>query len=305
MDIALNELSFGQPRGEAEARAAGLALVELLRELNQHARQGIRLLSPAPARDMMLSSKLSLQAWMGDPAHKEHASRLRTFLSKAPTFQAVHSDEAPRWDLLEFSLDGRRAVGLGIAADRDGIGVSLGADPPLDQPHLSLDRFELDEDGEAQTAGVQVRHAASLAHAAAHRQHLSTRVVEPSTPADLLANRGLLYPRLRWAPRVEPQLTGLAWGSPHFHAIRRRLRELDTAAAAWDRQRQPEPDWLSHVTPEHEGRKRLCWFDDHEKQNRCFHLHARFTPGAGRIHLWCDRQRGLVVVGHIGEKLSI
>lgn len=305
MDVALNELTFGLPGDDMACREAARRLVRLLQALNAEARMGVRLLLPVPIRELMLSETLSLQAWLGDPAHREEARRLKGFLQRAATFGAVQVDESPRWDLLDFAFDNQRAIGLGIAADRDGIGVSLVTDPPWDTGSISLVRQELTEEGELASELVVVRHASRPEHVATHTMHLRTWVVEPSTPADLWANRSSLYPHLRWCSRVESQISGLDIGAPHFTAIRRRLRELDTAAAGWEPAAQLEPTWLSLVTPEHQTRKALCWFDDDQGTSRCFHVHARFNPGAGRIHVWPDPERGVVVVGHVGLKLGI
>jgi hypothetical protein len=59
------------------------------------------------------------------------------------------------------------------------------------------------------------------------------------------------------------------------------------------------------VTPEAEQRKRLCMFVDLDGIERLFDWHARFTPGAGRIHLRLVPEEGKARIAHIGLKLGI
>jgi hypothetical protein len=49
----------------------------------------------------------------------------------------------------------------------------------------------------------------------------------------------------------------------------------------------------------------LFIFTDLDGENRCFDLHARFTPGAGRIHfrLAPDDAGPRLVIAHVGHKL--
>ncbi|MFB9178278.1 hypothetical protein ACFFX1_09090 [Dactylosporangium sucinum] len=87
--------------------------------------------------------------------------------------------------------------------------------------------------------------------------------------------------------------------------MKERLAELQVAASAWDTQAAPAPEWLSRVTSESQTRLKLCTFDDDEGVARIYDMHARFTPGAGRVHFRMDRGNGRLTIGYIGEKLGI
>ena len=65
------------------------------------------------------------------------------------------------------------------------------------------------------------------------------------------------------------------------------------------------PDWGVHVTGEYGGREQLCWFEDLDGEQRLFEQHARFTPGAGRIHFRLDGSDQRIVVAYIGRKLGL
>ena len=102
------------------------------------------------------------------------------------------------------------------------------------------------------------------------------------------------------ASRTEAQLSDLdsRWVVP----VLRCLEKLEAAAATWDPDIMAEPEWQTKVTPESETRKRVCRFEDDGKLET-FHLHARFTPGAGRIHFRLVGEEGRLRIAHIGGKI--
>lgn len=110
-----------------------------------------------------------------------------------------------------------------------------------------------------------------------------------------------VFPDLEFLPRVQDNLAKLstAWVEP----VKERLAELQTATARWDVTAQPAPDWLSHVTPESQSRRQLCQFVDLDGTVRLFEMHARVTPGAGRVYFRLDGAKGKLVIAHIGQKL--
>ncbi|CAM5526414.1 hypothetical protein [Streptomyces aurantiogriseus] len=113
--------------------------------------------------------------------------------------------------------------------------------------------------------------------------------------------RAELYPHLQFLPRTEYQLSDLdpRWVVP----VRRCLERLEASTAAWDPSASNEPEWQSKVTPEGETRKRVCKFQDLDGEERTFHLHARFTPGAGRIHFRLIGAEGKIRIAHGGSKI--
>lgn len=86
-----------------------------------------------------------------------------------------------------------------------------------------------------------------------------------------------------------------------------RLRELDDAVAAWDTKVMREPEWKSKVTPESESSNNegRSGFEDLDGRPRLFDLHARFTPGPGRIHMRLITEAGKVRIAYIGRKLGV
>jgi hypothetical protein len=128
--------------------------------------------------------------------------------------------------------------------------------------------------------------------------------VDPTDGDDLWTNRTTRFPRLRFLARVEAQVRALKSGTPELIAINQRLWEIQTALAEWDFAAEPLPRFRTKVTPEHEQRRDKFNFADTDGRIRCFDMHARYTPGAGRIHLWCDRANGTASIAHIGQKVQ-
>jgi hypothetical protein len=60
--------------------------------------------------------------------------------------------------------------------------------------------------------------------------------------------------------------------------------------------------WKTKVTGESETRKSLCEFLDLDGAISIFELHARFTPGPGRIHFRLIPGDGIARVAYIGRK---
>ncbi len=203
----------------------------------------------------------------------------------------------------EYEFAGRQAIGLGLADTFDSLAVSF-ATVGWDISPVIVIRRELLEDESIDEAEVSVRHACSLLHLEALRDWYHDVPHEMAADGDdLWSRREELFPRLRFLPRTEPQLRGLLTGTPQLAAVNLRLWEIQSAVASWQTADEPMPVFRSKVTPEHEGRRRLCWFKNTAGTDCLFDLHARYTPGVGRIHMWCNREMQTAEIAHIGEKL--
>ncbi|MFF9347790.1 hypothetical protein [Streptomyces sp. NPDC014734] len=138
--------------------------------------------------------------------------------------------------------------------------------------------------GSVRTGAASPRPIAGVVRKGICRFSSPSRLPEPPVSARTEARLGDLDPR---------------WVVP----VRRCLERLDAAAAAWDPATMKEPEWQSKVTPEGETRKRVCRFEDVDGKWETFHLHARFTPGAGRIHFRPIGEEGTIRIAHVGGKI--
>lgn len=167
-----------------------------------------------------------------------------------------------------------------------------------------ITKMELRDDGQFDFEQVVVRNASIRDHVGGWRAWLRViEVVEPVDGNDLWENRSARFPRLRFLTDVEAQIRSLKSGTPELVAVNRRLLEIQNALSAWNFKVDPIPRLPTKLTPEHEGRRQKFNFPDVDGKIRCFDMHVRYTPGAGRIHMWFDRSDGTASIGHIGEKV--
>jgi hypothetical protein len=210
----------------------------------------------------------------------------------------------------EFRIEGESCLGLGVAVSSGQLAVSFQTDKRWDVERIQLIRYRLLEDdlsGDVveDTCQLEVVHACRPSHAEVHSQFVGDLALpDPFSGADLWADRENRYPSLQFLPCVEDQLRSLGPGGAVVSQVHDRLCELNAAATEWDPACSPFPAWRSNVTPEGEQRKKLCMFTDDDGETRCFDLHARFTPGAGRIHFRLVPDSRALRVAHVGAKLG-
>lgn len=238
----------------------------------------------------------------GGRARDEWLSLLQA-LNRAP-FTSLSDRAVPQGDR-EYLHKDEAAVGLGFAHATGQLAVSLAVVPWLRREvTITLRRLE-EAQGSLVDQSVTVRHAATTAHV---RQH-DRAVREAALPDDfdgahLWADRSDLYPCLAFLPSVEANLKDLP--SMERSQVHKKLTALNEACDGWEASRSA-PVWGGHVTPEAQGRKKLCMFADIDGQLRCFDLHARYTPNEGRIHfrLTTRREARRAIVAYIGPKLGV
>ena len=286
------------------------AFVEVARAL-QKIRPDIGLAAAAPLGGLPLTTGglgFAAIAEMSGGIAKEHWRYIQSRRNIAP-FGASPDLQVPDLDE-EFTVGGKACAGLGVAASSGQLAVSFQTDESWDADVVELARVRLLEDDATgdvieERAVVVVRHASTPIHAQTHGQFVANMALpDPFSGADLWADRGLRYPSLQFLPRVEDQLTALGHGSVAVWQVHNRLSELNEAAAEWDPVGSTFPAWRSNVTPEGEQRKQLRMFIDDDGETRCFDLHARFTPGAGRIHFRLVPEAHALRIAHIGRKIG-
>lgn len=262
------------------------------------------LVSAARLYGIQVGGDFIFARWAADGRNKDRLRLLKSVRNRAP-FQDVGSLSED--GLLDYLVDGRTATGLGYADAFDGLAVSLATADRWDTVKLALVRQELVESdtGEARLAEttVSVRHASRSGHVESHEAWLAAAGIRTLDARTLWQQRLDLLPDLVLLPRVEADLLSL--GPVHLKQVVDELVRLQLAAAAWQPALNAEPGWGSKVTPEAEQRKKHCFFDDLDGVERLFHLHARYTPGPGRIHLRLDAAARKIRIAYIGRKRGI
>jgi len=209
----------------------------------------------------------------------------------------------------EYACQGQPADGLGFAAANRQLATSMGPiewpDPSVEVERNWLD--EKDEEAVLREETLHAVHASTAAHVEEHEHFIRQIRLPPVLTGEALwRDREQLFPNLLFLPRVEAQFAALSRGSGALESVLDRLLKLDGSVQEWDPHAQSSPTWGSLVTPEHEQRKPLCVFRDVDGIDRCFDLHARYTPGPGRIHFRLDAAaERRIIVAYVGRKIGI
>ncbi|MFF0458843.1 hypothetical protein [Streptomyces mexicanus] len=303
--LFLNEKSWGTACDPARAERAMADFVNAVRAAAAVDAAGTALVSEVDVKTLEIAEGYPVNKWIGvSPRHRALWQRLRGLQGRSPVRSVFLTEDAA--DHLEYRYNGEVVLGLGAAHFMDGIAVSLPVTRQWQTDSVSLERSELVEDDDGTLAmrhdTVAVRHASAQSHLDGHLGWIrKTRSERVTTGPRIWDSRADLYPHLTFLPRVEGQLSNLSshWVVP----VRKVLERLEEAVAAWDPATMAEPEWRTKVSPEGETRKRLCRFRDLDGETHTFDLHARFTPGAGRIHFRLVPEEQTIRLAHIGAKI--
>jgi hypothetical protein len=303
--LFLNEKSWATTCDQTRADAAMADFVDAVRAVAKEDPGQTSLVSEVELKSLEIAEGYPVGKWIGS-SPKNHArwQRLLGLRNRSPVRSIFPTPDAD--GNLEYRHEGETVRGLGAAHFMDGIAVSLRVAPQWQTPTVSLERSELVEleDGslEFEHDTVDVRHISAPPHVDGHLGWIRrSSLSRAATGRQIWEHKEDLYPYLQFLPRTEAQLSELdpRWVVP----VRRCLERLDAATEAWDPAAMPEPEWQSKVTPEGETRKRVCRFEDVDGTWQTFHLHARFTPGAGRIHFRLIGEEGKLRIAHVGMKI--
>jgi hypothetical protein len=265
-------------------------------------RRDASLVLPVGKDELELAAGYFIQQWIhADRRNTDRWNLIRDMRSHVPYSSVLPPGAEERTD---YRIRGEAAKGAGAADLTDGLLVSLLVDATWDTAWLEATCDELDDDGAIATSDIRVRHAARSEHATHHGDWIRQEGLTGfRSGAEIWDAWPDLYPCLERLPQVEQHLRELR--QDWVQSVAWRLRELDDAAARWDPTVSEFPEWASHVTPEKENRKRKCWFTDLDGEKHLFDLHARVTPGEGRIHFRRIPERQRLRVAYIGLKIGI
>lgn len=303
--LFLNELSCASDAGPAAVDDGMTEFVGLLRHV-RGLREQTALVTEASLRDLEPAKGYYVQQWIGRrPRNKDEWRYIQSTRNISPV-RAVLPMGAT--DGVDYLHQGRAAEALGGAHLLDGLAVSLPLEQIWRESWITAERHQLVEgdDGDVQLDEdeVDVRHAWCRGEVGCHEEWItSAGLAGLVSGAELWEARTDFFPHLRFLPQVERQLAELDIG--WLRGARDELLRLEEAIAEWDPAQCREPSWRSHVTPESQTRKHLCEFEDLDGVVRTFSLHARFTPGAGRLHFRLVPAERAATVAHIGRKLGV
>lgn len=304
--LVLNELSCSTESSRVAVDEAMIEFVELLRTARR-LRSDIALITPVRIDSIELAMGYSVQQWISsNAANRDRWRFVRAVQNRAP-FRAVLPKGENEDGEAEYRCGELAAHGLGVAHVIDGLAVSLPIGAMWDHRWVTVHRSTLLEERGDLTVRherVNVRHAATRDHLSSHDTWIRGFGLSGlESGSKIWASTDRVFPHLGFLPRVEGDLQRL--GRDCVQSVVNALFNLELAVAEWSPAKAPTPDWRTKVTGESASRQKYCEFVDLDGVVRVFELHARFTPGHGRIHFRLLPENGTARVAYVGGKLGV
>lgn len=297
--VVLNEASHRVwPPDRYEGISCIQSLGASLRELAK-LKRAVFLLGETRIGEISLGDQ-PLSSFLSEQSARDSIRVLLTFANKSPIESFVQLDA----DGAECFVSDARSNGALYAHLLGTVALSFPSAEFFKGETLMASLVELTDDGEdLRESDVAIPNVAALEHVAVHAKRIMAyRGAQASTGLELWGYLSDWFPALRFLARVRNDLVDFSGSTLGLDQVVDRLAELQAAAAEWDGVAQPV--WRSKVTPESQSRQALCEFADEEGVMRSYELHARFTPGAGRIHFRLLHAERLIEVAYIGQKLG-
>lgn len=264
----------------------------------------------------LLAPGYTFNHWLGDNrADEDLKTLLKNVLGTLPYINQIFEDYQREYDRpLTILYNGSNCIGLGLSSDKifNSIAFSFESNEwNLSTYPVQITSIQEANNGELEeyTESATARNISNVPHTEVHRQFINSNVINTVLSGrELWEKREDLFPNLIFCESVRSQIISIPANSISFAQIIGRLFDLQNSAIRFDNTPPKPIDFLTKTTPESNGRIQdfgnrltiLC----PDKQNRLFSWHARYTPGAGRIHIFPIKSERRIVVGYIGQKIQ-
>jgi hypothetical protein len=298
LPVVLNELSYEEWRPDLReaaqvVREFAVALVEIRRL------RACFLLAEEPIANLRFGD-VWLQQLTSDASIRDELRAVFAMANRSPYESLEGLGELAG---IEGRVGDLSSMGLLVAHLMKSVALSFASSEHWNRPLLELTTLEMDDDANVHEEKLDVPHVANAAHVAVHQGLISQFGFDRiKSGAQLWDARAELFPHVTFLAKVEEHLNGIGEGFA-FAQVYDRLLSLEAAISDWNSSGSSAPVWKSKVTPESETRRKLCEFVDDAGVSHCYEMHARYTPGAGRIHFRVIDGRRLIEVAYVGEKL--
>lgn len=309
MDTFFNELSVKEAHDKQTARQW---MDNLIAVYNKAQGRGFKELKTTEAFiNITLSPNYRLSDWLYDDSIDRDTRLLfKTKVSKSPFIEnLLHRKEDDEHKLHEFKYKNFKAAGLGAAYLFDSLAISFDNSSEWDAHLIEFDVMEYSEEKQILQSSEKVKHSSKLLHLDLINEWIEDKKKSAIANGKLLwLKRKELFPHLVFCESIENQVTSFTGSQSQFHAIVKRLFELEKFCSSWQTGLFNGEDLPSKVTPESDSR--LAKFRDRftvicpDGESRLFSWHARYTPGAGRIHFAPDNSKRIVYIGYVGPKIQ-
>lgn len=210
-----------------------------------------------------------------------------------------------------YFYNDKEVKGFAYACEEDLLSISYNPQALWNNCYYKLSKESyLDEAQEKSIVEEpEVRHISSVEHIYGFETWIKTRArVSILNGQELWAKREELFPDLIFCDGVKKQVLSLNARNMGFNQIISTLRRLDDYCKAWSEGSFDMEKVGTKISPESDNRKRMfrdkLTFRLPDEREELFSYHARFTPGAGRIHFFPDSDIRKLYIGYIGDKIQ-
>lgn len=307
--LAYNELSTPALEGQhltTIARGWLVSIGDRIREADDVGAGAVLMIDFAALDSAFADEGAALTAlvYALSPAERDTWRLVYSRIDRGKTNQLRFQEAANAIEVLFGEVE---AKGVALAIAADALTVSASSEPPWDGPFLASTVSRLDDAGEMSVeVGHEAPHVSAAPHWASHESSLlHGAVAQASGRGNLWTSLSSSLTRVRFTKAVKGQIASL--GAVELDSVLKRIIELQVSLRHWNPSAENQPTWASKVTPESESRRKHCWFQGDDGVLREYSMHARYTPGHGRIHFrFLDGESiGCVEIAYIGEKLGI
>lgn len=309
MDLFFNELSVKEGPNKETGRHRMNGLIEVYKKASAMGFKELK--TTGDFRTSPLAPGYKLNDWLYDQTiDRDSRMLVMTKASKSPFIEQLVEQKNNENQLLhEFKYKDQKAAGLGAAYLFESLSVSFANSGEWDTPSLELRVTKISEEDQMMESIESVNHASKPVHLDLLAKWISKRKrIDIPDGKRLWLKRNEYFPHLIFCTKLEKQISSLSGHELEFHAIVKRLFELENYCSSWITGIFTSGGLPSKVTLESDSRisrlidalTSIC----PDGESRLFSWHYRYTPGAGRIHFFPDNSKRLFYIGYIGPKIQ-
>lgn len=249
----------------------------------------------------------TIKDWATDKhvgANVDLQRKLLTFATKSPYVESF-IEQYEKKSVLEFKLENKVALGLGLANLWGTGALSLDCDERFCKPHINVDKYELSEVTETLEVIPVLSFYSEMNIDDIKERLKQEQCAQITTGKKLIELSAEIFPAITFSDEANSQLLALTGTEQHFPEIIRHFLILNKTMQTWDGgEYNPQGmSWSSESkkTMEKYGDKRV--FKCSDGVSRKFHLHTKIFSANHRIYFEPILESKTVHIGYVGKHL--
>lgn len=236
---------------------------------------------------------------------------LRTLMKSALGTLFQEKELEDLYYITDMNIGRISCKGLGFASEQvtNSVAVSFTHDK-WNLPSYTVSISILDDDAEPESILSEARNVSDEEQCQLHKDSLvKLKAFQIQTGNELWLKRKELFPNLSFCESTKAQLKALRNATSELGQVITKLCDLQSVAAKCIAGVGiQESDFVSKVTYESRQREKdlkdkLTFLCPDGKKHLCS-WHARYTPGAGRIHFYPVEKERIFYIAYIGPKIT-